>query len=229
MEFIQNADAVARKAISEIAPSLESPFANVIKFLTVYPDTASRLRGSHSPIGSEEYIVSAAVHYANGRKPKRPKPPATIPDEMVGFILEHYFDVEHQSLERVKKEHALSMAAENIVGNVLEHYLASILEPCGWVWCAGSLVRAVDFIKPTEKGQWVLLQVKNRDNSENSSSSVIRVGTNIKKWHRTFSKKTGSNWEEFPDSTAKAFLSEEGFMAFAKVYLGKIKGQAPSN
>jgi len=225
MTFIPNAEDVARNLIRKIDPSLENKFACLIRFLALYPDAASGLRGKNPPaIGSEDYISAAAVNYANGRKPKRPEPPATIPDEMVSFVLEHYFNVEHKSLERVKKEHALSMGAENIVGNLLEHYLASVLEPHGWVWCAGSLVKAVDFVKPPRgKENWVLLQVKNRDNSENSSSSAIRVGTSIDKWHRTFSKKPGSNWAEFPDTTARKFLSEEGFRTFVKVYLKNLK------
>ncbi|MCX7109072.1 MAG: SinI family restriction endonuclease [Proteobacteria bacterium] len=225
MIFINNAEDVARKAIRRTDPSLENKFACLIRFLALYPDTASGLRGKNSPaIGSADYILSAASNYAKGREPKRPEPPSTIPDEMVSFVLEHFFEIESKSLERIKTEHALSMGAENIVGNLLEHYLASILELHGWIWCACSLVKAVDFVKPpTEKGDWVLLQVKNRDNSENSSSSAIRIGTDIDKWHRTFSKKPGSNWATFPDTIAREHLSEEGFRDFVKVYLESLK------
>jgi hypothetical protein len=171
-----------------------------------------------------EYILRAAKNYAKGREPKRPEPPSTVPDDMVSFVLENYFDVDVDHLEAAKQLHALSMGAENIVGNLLEHYLTTVLEAHGWIWCAGSLIKAVDFIKPPSNGEdWVLLQVKNRDNSENSSSSAIRVGTTIDKWFRTFSKKTGSNWEKFPDPIAKMELSEAGFREFVKVYLVNLK------
>jgi len=225
MIFIKNAEDVARKAIRKFNPSIEDKFAVLIRFLALYPTAASGLRGKNAPaIGSERYILSAALNYTNGRTPKRPEPPSTIPDEMVSFVLEHYFEIESKSLERIKTEHALSMGAENIVGNLLEHYLASILELHGWIWRAGSLVKAVDFVKPpTEKGDWVLLQVKNRDNSENSSSSAIRTGTTIHKWFRTFSRKPGSNWATFPDAVAKNDLSEKGFRDFVKVYLESLK------
>jgi len=225
MTFIPDAEEIARKAIRAIEPSLENKFADLIRFLVIYPTTASGLRGKNSPdIGSKGYILAAAANYAKGRQPKRPEPPATIPDEMVSFVLEHYFDVKASSLERAKQEHALSMGAENIVGNLLEHYLASILELHGWVWCAGSLVKAVDFVKPpTNNEAWVLLQVKNRDNSENSSSSAIRIGTTIEKWHRTFSKKPGSNWATFPDAIARNEISEVGFREFVKIYLENLK------
>ncbi len=144
---------------------------------------------------------------------------------MVSFILCHYFNVKESHLQRVKREHLLSMSAENLVGGLLERYLANVLEPHGWIWCSGSMIRGVDFIKSpqTPDGVWVLLQVKNRDNSENSSSSAIRGGTTIKKWFRTFSRKPGSNWEVFPDDSLRKELSEDGFRAFVENYLHSLR------
>jgi hypothetical protein len=113
------------------------------------------------------------------------------------------------------------MGAENLVGDLLERYLASVLETRGWVWCSGALVKAADFIKPpTRPGEaWRLLQVKNRDNSENSSTSAIRAGTVIEKWHRTFSKRIGSNWGAFPDASLREHLSEDSFKEYVRNYL----------
>ena len=110
---------------------------------------------------------------------------------------------------------------------MLERYLASVMEPRGWIWCSGSMVRAVDFVRPPEAaGQgWRLLQVKNRDNSENSSSSAIRSGTAIEKWFRTFSKKPGTNWDDFPDITLRAHLFEEDFQLFVRQYLARLRQQ----
>jgi hypothetical protein len=117
------------------------------------------------------------------------------------------------------------MGAENFVGELLERYIAEGLEPYDWVWVSGSIVKAVDFIHPPTKknSKWTILQVKNRDNSENSSSSAIRAGTEIKKWFRTFSKKAGSNWQNFPDIMNRADFSEEGFRDFVKKYLDHLK------
>ena len=67
-----------------------------------------------------------------------------------------------------------------------------------------------------------MLQIKNRNNSENSSSSKVRDGTTINKWFRSFSKKDISNWKNFPDTQLNGQLSEEGFHNFIDIYLHKF-------
>jgi hypothetical protein len=141
---------------------------------------------------------------------------------MVSFIINKYFDVLESELERAVELHNLSMGAENLIGDILERYIASVVEKQGWVWCSGSVVKAVDFIHKKKDGEWAALQVKNRDNSENSSSSAIRKGTTIDKWFRTFSKKKGDNWGNFP-KIAKVRLSEANFRKFVENYLINLK------
>ena len=51
----------------------------------------------------------------------------------------------------------------------------------GWLWCNGNVLRAIDFCSSDGA---ILLQIKNKSNTENSSSSAIRTGTDIKKWYR---------------------------------------------
>lgn len=51
----------------------------------------------------------------------------------------------------------------------------------GWIWCNGNVLRAIDFCSSDGA---VLLQIKNKSNTENSSSSAIRTGTTIEKWYR---------------------------------------------
>lgn len=226
MTFVPSAADIAADAMEKIAPALVDRYVAVIKFLMQYPDAASKPRGSSAPpVGSEEYVRLQASAFAEARHPRAPKEPETIPDEMVSVILNEYFGVETVDLERVKREHQLSMGAENLVGDVLERYLAETMEASGWVWCSGSMVRAVDFVKPptTQRGEWRMLQVKNRDNSENSSSSAIREGTAIEKWHRTFSKKRGANWAAFPDTALRSNFSEEKFEAFVRSYLRNLR------
>lgn len=226
MVFVHNAEAIARSAMAAINPALEDKYAHLIRFLAMNPDAASKMRGNSSPaVGTEAYIKAQATGFSLSRCPRAPKPPATIPDEMVSFILPNYFNVPQENLERAQNEHMLSMGAENLVGELLERYLASVMEPVGWIWCSGATVKAVDLIKPpvTPEGAWDLLQVKNRDNSENSSSSAIRNGTDIKKWFRTFSKRTGSNWEAFPDTEIRPLVSEAGFRQYVKIYLEALK------
>lgn len=226
MTFAEDADSIAREAMNSIDQSLSEKYASVVRFLAVNPDAASAMRGSAAPaIGSREYIRKQASAFAQSREARAPKPPETVPDEMVSVILVSYFGIPQADAERVKREHSLSMGAENLVGDLLERYLASVLEPKGWIWCSGAMVKAVDFIHPpTSPGTgWRLLQVKNRDNSENSSSSAIRVGTKIEKWHRTFSKKIGSNWDAFPDISLRSLLSEDAFKAFVREYLRRLR------
>lgn len=120
------------------------------------------------------------------------------------------------------------MCAENCVGSLLERYLDSVLRPQGWYWCCGDFVKAVDFISRDENGQWLALQIKNRDNSENSSSSAIRNGTKIQKWFRSFSKKGGTNWDNLPQMMRGYNLSESDFIAFTKKYLEQEKAKLDS-
>lgn len=228
MTFIANAENIAREVMRQINPNLVDKYGGLVKFLARHPNAASAIRGSSSPqIGTEEYLRRQAIAFSQARDPRAPKPPQTVPDEMVSVILVSYFGIAQADAERVKREHLLSMGAENMVGDLLERYLASVMEPDGWIWCSGAMVKAVDFIKPPESIEvgWRLLQVKNRDNSENSSSSAIRIGTNIEKWHRTFSKKVGSNWDAFPDKTLRRNLSEEAFKTFVRNYLKELSDE----
>lgn len=212
--------------MNKIDGGLSDKYALVVQFLSSHPEAASAMRGkSAPPVGSADYVRKQALAFYQSREARAPKPPETIPDEMVSVILVSYFGIPLADVERVKREHLLSMGAENLVGDLLERYLASVMEPKGWIWCSGAMVKAVDFIKPpaSPDKDWTLLQVKNRDNSENSSSSAIRVGTTIKKWHRTFSKKEGSNWGAFPDTSLRQLLSEAAFKSFVREYLRKLR------
>ena len=228
MTFTPHAAVIARQAMKAIDPALVTPYSKLIAFLSEFPGAAAAMRGTSAPaIGSELYIQQQATAFASARKPRAPQPPMTVPDEMVSVVLHAFFDTPAADLARIQREHLLSMGAENLIGDLLERYLASVMEPRGWIWCSGSMVRAVDFVRPPEAaGQgWRLLQVKNRDNSENSSSSAIRSGTAIEKWFRTFSKKTGANWAAFPDTTLRPHLSEEGFESYVRQYLARLRQQ----
>lgn len=84
-----------------------------------------------------------------------------------------------------ERHHNLFMSAENAQGALLEEYIAGVARPYGWIWCAGNALRSVDFCNTDGT---VLLQIKNRSNTENSSSSAIRAGTTILKWYRLGTK-----------------------------------------
>lgn len=204
----------------DIEQTLRNAFINVIKYLTENPENlSSRSRKKSIQVSERDGIMSLAVSYFNAfYSPTIPKLPQTIPDEMVSFIMQEVFGYTQQQAEIIKKTHLESMASENAVGTLLERYLDSVLRPNGWSWCCGDFVHAIDFIK-YENGMWYELQIKNRSNSENSSSSAIRTGTQIHKWYRTKATTGETMWEHVPQPMQGLGLSEDGFKTFVEQYL----------
>ena len=181
--FIAKAEAFARTSMAAINPPLADKYANLIKLLAMNPEAASKMRGNNSPaVGTEAYIRAQAASFSSSRVPRAPEPPATVPDG-IGQLHPSQLLQRSRGKSRARQERAPALDGCQEVGRrTLERYLASVMEPRGWIWCSGSTVKAVDLIKPPAApgGAWKLLQVKNRDNSENSSSSAIRNGTDIR-------------------------------------------------
>lgn len=214
----------SRYEFAVAAQDFKSKLGVVADFLSQFPDQAPKLKGNPK-FPSYEYWIALSEKFVQGREPKAPAKPSTVPDDMVPVVLEEYFGVSADLLADITHTHSLSMAAEGIIGDLLERYIASVLEPLGWIWCSGSVVRSVDFIfrHDGDPISYVALQVKNRDNSENSSSASVRDGTAIVKWHRTFSRSGNTNWPAFPHDHVAVELTEADFKTFSKDYLSKIK------
>jgi hypothetical protein len=132
-------------------------------------------------------------------------------------------DVDEETLEEYITGHFLFMSVENRNGDILEEYLAHVLEPIGWIWCAGATYRAIDFCYLGEEP--ILLQIKNKYNTENSSSSHIRSGTNIQKWYRLKQPRVATglerplpNWEALHrivfDDRVSELLSETEYLNY---------------
>lgn len=149
--------------------------------------------------------------------------PGTIADPILETIIKARLN--HLSVDDLVKiifAHRLSMSAENLLGLLLEEYLAVRLRRYGWHCAWGESVKSVDFV--SEQG--LLLQVKNRSNSENSSSSAIRSGTKITKWYRVEAGRIEYRWEELNQICGtKKLLSENDFVGFT---INSIK-QNPSS
>jgi hypothetical protein len=209
--------------------TIETKFQTIIEYIKF--DPKNNLSGNFGKAISKPYTVTGVEgildklkeKFVSARIPSPPTFPKTLPDEVVSLVMKEYYDKTDKENEKIKIEHQESMSAENIVGELLEKYLASVLEPLGWVWCSGDFVKAVDFIKK-EDSTWKLLQVKNRSNTENSSSNKIREGTDIEKWFRINAYNGKTFWEDFPEEKAKRLLSEENFKNFVKEYIQNIKG-----
>jgi hypothetical protein len=141
------------------------------------------------------------------------KPPGTVADSIVSTIIQaRLTDLTSEHLEQIKYAHRLSMSAENIQGLLLEEFLAERLGEYGWHCCWGEVVRHVDFCH--DDGS--LLQIKNRSNSENSSSSRVRLNQPIEKWFRVDAKTGQYQWSYFKKKYNDDRFSEAQFIEFVR-------------
>ena len=208
-------------------PGRVESFVAVCDYLSENPASISSRNKKNPPnVETENGLTVLASKYFDAyTRLDIPLKPNTVPDEIVSLIMRAVYGYTHEETEKIKLEHQRSMLAENCVGALLERYLDSKLFEHGWVWCCGDFVKAIDFLKPLDNGSWIALQIKNRDNSENSSSSAIRQGTRIVKWFRTKSRTGATNWENLPEQMRGFGLSEDGFVNFVADYLDKAMAQ----
>jgi hypothetical protein len=139
--------------------------------------------------------------------------PGTLADPIVTTIIKSRFPTlsEHH-LDTINQAHRMSMSAENILGLLLEEYLADELAQANWHCAWGETIKHVDFCNTDGR----LLQVKNRSNSENSSSSRVRIGTTIEKWYRIDARTCQYKWSELNSKCGLANLSEDSFVSFVQ-------------
>lgn len=122
-------------------------------------------------------------HDAVNSRPSRrsASPKSTCTDPAIRVIVQATQGMTDSAAYVGEKNHNLFMSAENVQGNLLEEYIATNVRPYGFLWCEGNVLRAIDFCNTDGT---ILLQIKNKSNTENSSSSSIRYGTDIQKWFR---------------------------------------------
>lgn len=138
-------------------------------------------------------------------------PPGTVADPIIETIIGTKLpDLSSVELTKIIHAHRLSMSAENILGLFLEEYLHENLVDYGWYCAWGETIKSVDFCH--EHGR--LMQIKNRSNSENSSSSQVRVGTTIEKWHRVDARTGKYMWSDLNDKYSTDKFSEADFRRF---------------
>lgn len=179
-----------------------------------------------------EYIEKWCNYFINGRNNPTLKKALKNYGEKDEALIARVKSVTKASDEKMTdyiEGHFLFMSAENNNGLILEEYLAHVLEKYGWIWCSGETVKAIDFVYLNEdKNESILLQIKNKYNTENSSSSAIRKGTEIIKWNRlnkpikTDKSKPISNWEKLREIVnlytpeACEELTEEKYLEYIK-------------
>jgi hypothetical protein len=169
-------------------------------------------------ITSNEQAISKWVNsyfsdYNNRPSVRMSNPPGTIHDPALDLLINARLPHLHEiDLVNIKYAHRLGMSAENIFGTILEEYLASKLAPYHWYCAWGSVVKAVDFV--SSEGH--LLQVKSRNNTENSSSNKIRAGTTINKWWRFHATNGSTNWPALNTLLGINIFSEQDFQNFVQ-------------
>ena len=184
----------------------------------MFPDGGNVLffRSKKYKYFSDEHLSVLKDKFVNSRNFGN-KDVATIPDNAVYSYIKKKFDKNDEEIKTIKEHHNMSMGVEDLIGHRLEEYIYSEAGNKNWIWCSGNVLRSIDFIKKETDGDvinWKMLQVKNSDNSENSSSKNIRKGTKIKHWFRRFSKQNKHNWEKLHEILEIETLTEENFIKF---------------
>lgn len=200
--------------LSDLVPAIEVVFAA----LQANPTLAPSIRGESAEEILESWLNKYLRGYEKRASQRSSNVPGTIPDPIINVILEARLpQLDQASVNKIIYGHRLAMSAENILGPMLEEFLSIQLKPSGWFCCWGETLRSVDFVNRDGR----LLQVKNRSNSENSSSSRVRRGTAIEKWFRVNATSGEYQWDQLNKIKKSPELSEESFKKFVQQALQK--------
>jgi hypothetical protein len=180
------------------------------------PGLSPSLKANTPEILAKTWLNKYSNSYENRISRRISQPPRTVADPIVTTIINaRLIGLTAEHLEQIKYAHRLSMSAENIQGLLLEEFLAEQLSDYGWHCCWGESIRHVDFCNV----DGALLQVKNRSNSENSSSSRVRINQPIEKWYRADARTGFYRWSYFNEKYDTDRFSEENFVIFVQQVL----------
>ena len=135
----------------------------------------------------ERWVKSCKNAIKNIPSCRNAKPKSSCVDPSIGMIVKTICGLSDNDIEEGIKYHNLFMSAENIHGELLEEYIAFKIKPFGFIWCRGNAMAAIDFCNSNGTFSF---QVKNRENTENSSSNKIRKESTIfiERWYRLGTK-----------------------------------------
>ena len=153
--------------------------------------------------------------------------PKTITDDALWEFIKLQKNLTSKKVNELAKYHKIAMSIETKLGTLLESFIYKYVKDHNWIWCSGNILQDIDFIKKNIKNgnnyEWIALQVKNSDNSENAASSRVRVGTPIIKWFRRLSRvKNKDNWDELikiinpNDNDLIENLNEKNYLKYLK-------------
>jgi hypothetical protein len=185
------------------------------KYLKNHPEAWTK-KYKKTPITIEK--ITADITTMFDLEPKI-KEPTTIPDELVAELLELLCGNKKSQRGLIQKQYNNQKQVEQvIVGTFLEFYILKNALAYGWVQ-TGNCLSGIDMIQQNEDGSWNRLQIKNSDNTPNSSSAgFIKDKGNIITWKRRRSTKGTYYWDEFPDKNVRGHLSEDNFREFINDY-----------
>lgn len=217
---------------SDYNPSAEAVagFTKTVSYLKEHP---SELSSKSDFEDNEKGISSLAKKYFNAlNRIDIPKSSKTKPDEIISYIIRIKMELKDPNarninavIQKMQDHHREMMSIENAVGLLLERYIYSKTRFHQWSWVCGSCIQAVDFINKTGKS-WELLQVKNRSNTENSSSQKVRNNTTIRKWFRSNAGNNEvTNWPKLNEIMKVNVFSEEDFKEFVCKYFHKYQSK----
>ena len=172
-----------------------------------------KMQGANSDSLAKVWLERYQKSFGNRISQRISNPPGTIADSIVNTIIGTRLTIlTAEDLAQIEYAHRLSMSAENILGLLLEEFLAEQLIDYGWHCCWGEVIRHVDFCNVDGS----LLQIKNRSNSENSSSVSVRINRPIDKWHRVDAKTGLYQWSYFNKKYNTNRFSEDSFVTFVQ-------------
>lgn len=221
-ELGHKSEAIAKAAAEKVGVSWNDGLCYIFNACMSNPELAPKRKSKK--LTSSEVIFKWVMKYKAGYEAsisKRPSNlPGTMPDPIINLIIKEILPhLSDPTLNKILYAHRLSMSAENILGLLLEEYLAINLLAYKWHCAWGESIKSVDFC--SEDGQ--LLQVKNRSNSENSSSSKVRSGTKIFKWFRINAQTGIYMWDDLNRILKTNILSEDDFRRFVQSTLRNNK------
>lgn len=204
---------------------LDIIFELALKTKSLFPD-AYKKEDLTPKTYLSRWITSYCSEIISPPHAKIANPKSSCSDPAIRHIIRISQNISEDTIVHMEHVHNLFMSAENLQGGLLEEYIAVCTRPYGWIWCAGSTMKSIDFC--TCNG--IFLQIKNKSNTENSSSSTVRDGTTIHKWvrlstvHRNKKPIPRYNWEKLNSfvnehktcgyQLSPCNMSENGYISF---------------
>ena len=224
---IKESYVIAKKHAIEMGEEWDSSINSIFSALNQNPWL---IPGNISGGDEKEAVTKWVNRYLNAKDNRKSihtaLPPKTVPDPAIDLPLTIKLEsLDKKEINKIIDAHRLSMNLENLIGSLLEEYIFENLKTMGWSLAWGSSLKSTDFV--VEKNSKLYFwQIKNRSNSENSSSKRVRseakkAGVIIELWYRTDAYTGETKWDELNDQIKVRYkdvvtLNENSFQDYIK-------------